>query len=193
MTFKSFFYPPFSQKTVRFRDLSDSALMMLIRIHHSWCCEFPIASQQEAPMPASHYAWCLDRAMESDTTRLIFLFEFLMTLPCNNFSSHRWLLLRSIISLEFAKWWYFMFTTYSLIKTKLRGKNRNVGDLWCIQCFLHSQALFTLYHQINEDWSGKSLLVWERQRGEHSQKFMNFVNALSYDIYYRKVANSTWE
>lgn len=29
-------------------------------------------------------------------------------------------------------------------------------------------------------------IVWERQREEHSHKLMNFVNALSYDIYYRK-------
>ena len=33
----------------------------------------------------------------------------------------------------------------------------------CVLCFLYPQLPFILYHQIGEDWAGKTLsLVWKR-------------------------------
>lgn len=126
-----------SKLSGNYSNLSDSDLMFSVRIHHSWYCELPSAScfTSRGLMPGVSLCTMLRfgsgiRYYQPNPP----IINFPIILSC----SHGWLLLRSIISLGFAKWWYSVFITYSVMKTKLRGKRENVVGMGYVLYFLHS-------------------------------------------------------
>lgn len=81
------------------------------------------------------------------------------------------------------------------MKTKLRGKRKNVLGMGCVLCFLYSQSpLFYITKYVRTEL--ENLHPWERQREEHSHKLTNFVPAIINITIVgtkKEAANSSWE
>lgn len=85
----------------------------------------------------------------------------------NNFSSHGWLLFTSIISLRFAKWWFFYYLFCHENKAKRKEEKCSRNGVCAV--FLVFAISFILYHQICEDWAGKSSSLGEAEGGTFTQ------------------------